>query len=295
MAWAALSSWPASTEETICASLTVKPSLWVASRGKPAAAASAFDAEERKHRGRVFGVGQAAHARRQQRVVGRHAPAPRRRRPRRHHPRARRPARSSCRRNRRDRRWRKSARARCGVEARTSWRPGQGTRFVSYMQDEGRFDHATSLRGCTKRQLRSAADAGTEPHRRCAARACCAVGLLVPFHRGHRHRHLRLPGRDDLLRHLGLHRALFDDAGRIHDRRVADIHAQAAGSPGTAVPRIDRSHSRARGFRYVSRVPARVDRSADRRPSRLCKRVPRPPMAQRDLTGHWPSSFSSTS
>ena len=41
MAWAVLSSWLASTEETICASLTVKPSFWVASRGKPATDASA--------------------------------------------------------------------------------------------------------------------------------------------------------------------------------------------------------------------------------------------------------------
>ena len=71
MAWALLSSWLASTEETICASLTVKPSFWVASRGKPATDGRGVDAEEREHRGRVLGVGQAAHARRQQRVVGR--------------------------------------------------------------------------------------------------------------------------------------------------------------------------------------------------------------------------------
>ncbi len=134
-----------------------------------------------------------------------------------------------------------------------------------------------------QRQLRSAANGDTEPHRRCAARACGAVGLLVSFHRGHRHRRVRLPRRDDLLRHLGLHRALLDDAGRIHDRRVADIHAQAAGPAGTAVPRIDRCDPSARGFRLVSRVPATVDRNADRWPSRLCKRVPRPPMAQRAL------------
>src|SRR5436190_2111863 len=36
MSWAALSRSLASTEETICASLTVKPSFWVASGGNPA-------------------------------------------------------------------------------------------------------------------------------------------------------------------------------------------------------------------------------------------------------------------
>ncbi len=74
-------------------------------------------------------------------------------------------------------------------------------------------------------------------------------------------------GVTSLLRHLGLHRALFDDARRIHARRLADIHVQAAGSVGTALPRIDRSHSRARSLGHVSRDAPSLDRDADRRPS----------------------------